>query len=400
MKHFSLILSTALLSPILTVALSAGMFSNSVIAMNSAVAANTATASNSQENSPTAQTNIRGQLQPTSASAPVDKGWFIDGSFLYWNAKVDGYQFAEKLSITGLSTTSLPTSVNAKAKLETPTFDSWDPGLQLGIGYIFPQREQWCVRLSWTHFNTDNEHSITTHPNTPPDGYLLPTLYPVLTGTLADRASSHWNMHFNTLDLELSRQFFIGKWLSFKPRMGLRAAWIEQHFRVNYHSVFLTAATAFSFDQLFRCRQEYEGIGLKFGTDLQFYITRAWSILGNLSTSLLWGTTELKQKATGRIFVSDTDSFPESLVLSKTFDKLRTNLEGQLGLQWQTYYHQGKYRFAASALYSIGYWFRQNLLTNQIVSPAGNLQQPAVVEANTNGDLQLQGLNIQLEFDF
>ncbi|MGE0671232.1 MAG: Lpg1974 family pore-forming outer membrane protein, partial [Parachlamydiales bacterium] len=213
-------------------------------------------------------------------------------------------------------------------------------------------------------------------------------------------ASGHWKLHYNILDFELSRQFYVGKWLSIRPKMGLRAAWINQHFNVKYHSIFVTTAGAFPFDQSFRCHQEFNGVGIKFGSDLQFYMNKAWSILGNLSTSLLWGETELKQKVAGRIFVDTTNSFPETIRFTKSVNKIRTNLEGLLGLQWQTYYHQDKYRFGVSALYSFAYWFSQNQLTNHSITPSPSLEQPAVVDNSANGDLQLQGLNFQLEFDF
>ncbi len=390
MKHFFWVMSAPLLSQVLTPGLPAGLFSNNALASSN----------NGDSNSTYNQTNIRGQQEEAIASAPVDSGFTFDGSFLYWNAKVDGYQFAETLKLKGLNPGSGPVSINAKGKLITPQFDNWDPGLQLGIGYVFPQREQWHARLSWTHFDTDNNRTISSPSSEFPTNTIFPTLFPFLTGTVANQASAHWNMHFNTLDLELSKQFAIGKWLSLKPKIGLRAAWIKQHFRVKYHSLFVTNTNVFDSNQKFRCNQEFEGIGLKFGNDLQFYMTRAWSILGNLSTSLLWGSTELKERATGLIFISNTNSFPETVDLSRSIDKIRTNLEGQLGLQWQTYYHHGKYRFAASALYSFAYWFSQNHITNQFVTFAPNIQQPAIMDSSTNGDLQMQGLNLQFEFDF
>jgi len=107
-----------------------------------------------EEPSPIIQTNIREQLQPTSASFLVDKGWVTDASFLYWNAKADGFQFAEKIKLEGITPNALPTALSAKGTFETPSFNSWDPGVQLGIGYIFPEREQWRAHLSWTHLNT------------------------------------------------------------------------------------------------------------------------------------------------------------------------------------------------------------------------------------------------------
>lgn len=352
------------------------------------------------EKSPVVQTNLRGRLQAKSESASVDKGWTVDASFLYWNAKVDGFEFVEKAKIKSTSVGGVPTSIFARGKFEAPSFDNWDPGVQLGLGYIFPQREQWSVRLGWTHLNTDSHHSVSSDDPTLATELLVPTLIPFLTGSAADHASAHWRMEFNTLDLELGRHFFIGKWLSCKPMIGLRAAWIDQHFRAKYDSLYVTASGIFPFDQSFRCNQDFGGIGLRFGTDLQFYITKCWSILGNLSGSLLWGSIDVKEKATGRIFTSDTTSFPEVIKLKQSVDKVRPNLEGSLGFQWQTFYHSDKYRVAVSALYSFAYWFRQNQLLNEVLNFPPSLQQPASSTIVSNGDLQLQGLNVRFDFDF
>jgi len=362
-----------------------------------------ATASSSQQtNPPGTQTNIQGRLQPISASASVDEGWFFDASFLYWNAKADGFNFVHKIKLDGINPNGAPTHLKASTRPHSPKFNEWDPGVQVGLGYIFPQREQWCTRLSWTHLNTDSEGSASSNINNIPNEYLAPILIPFVIGTVADHASGHWSLHYNILDLELSRQFYVGKWLSVKPRLGLRAAWIDQDFHAKYHAFFITNAGSFPFHTRFKCKQEFSGIGAKLGSDLQFYMTKAWSILGNLSTSLLWGSTELKEKTNGRVFADSTNSFPETIKLKQTIDKLRANLEGQLGLQWQTYYHQGKYRFATSALYTFSYWFNQNQLTNQVVGfpPTIDLSFPALEETTAFGDLQLQGLNIQFEFDF
>ncbi len=162
MKCLSWIVSTSLLSQILTARLPAGPFFNNPFAPSKKSSSNSTSHSNSQENSPTTQTNIRGQLQPTSSRAPVDSGFNIDGSFLYWNAKSNGFNYAHKVQLdSSPGSGSMPSHIEETSKALCPKFDSWDPGLQLGIGYIFPQREQWSTRLSWTHLNNLNNGFIS-----------------------------------------------------------------------------------------------------------------------------------------------------------------------------------------------------------------------------------------------
>ncbi len=350
-------------------------------------------------NDPITQTNLRGKLQPISRSDSIDKGWTVDGTFLLWNAKVDGFQFAETVNLKGLIPNTLPTQINASIQCDTLPFDKWDPGFQVGLGYIFSEREQWHTRLSWTRFRTESRRTV--HSSTDLfTQYIVPLWVNFLTGPQADYASAHWDLDYDTVDLELSRQFFVGKWLSVNPKLGVRGAWITQDYRVKYHALFNTGADVFPEPTSFKAGQSFNGVGFKLGSDLQFYICKHLSILGNLSSSLLWGNYHLQEKATGFIFVGSSTSISEAVKIKAARDMIRANVEGQLGLKWQQYFHQDKFRFGFSTLYSFSYWFRQNNSINQLASFAPNLQQPAVSEVINSGDLQLQGVNFQLEFDF
>ncbi len=348
---------------------------------------------------PLSQTNIRGKQQPISTSDSVDKGWTFDASFLYWNAKVDGYQFAEVSTLEGLNG-GIPDHVNASAKQKSLEFNSWDPGFQIGLGYIFSEREQWHSRLSWTRFTNDSHRSLKTDPDSLDTKHLLPSLFPVLTGPIADQATARWDLEFNTLDFELDRSLFVGKWLSLCPRIGLRGAWIDQDFKAKYHSFFTTSATTFTANTSFKADQNFKGVGMKVGSDVEFYLGRCWSILGNLSTSLLWGHHTVKEKTKGLFFPNATIGVPETAKISNAFNALRASLEGQLGLRWQLFYHNEKYRFACSALYTFAYWFRQNGISDQVVIPIANLVPLGVQNSSQTGDLQIQGLNIRFDFDF
>lgn len=337
--------------------------------------------------------NIRGQMQVKSVSDSVDKGWTIDGSLLYWNAKIDGYEFAESTQVSTNIEGGVPVSIQAKAASETPAFNHWDPGFQLGLGYVFSEREQWHARLAWTRFNTDAHRSLKALDG---ESNVLPLLLPFLMGSSADKASAHWDLDFDTLDLELGRPFFVGKWLSLFPKVGLRGAWIDQHFKAKYHA-FFPLVGEFKNTSI-KLHQEFKGVGLRIGSDIQFYLGRDWSILGNLSTCLLWGNSDLKEKIQGFLLIAPDVS--ESAVASKASDVIRANLEGQLGLQWQLYYRENKYRVACSALYNFAYWFKQNRMMNQVVILEPGQSVPTFQEIFHEGDLHMQGVNVKVALDF
>jgi hypothetical protein len=79
---------------------------------------------------------------------------------------------------------------------------------------------------------------------------------------------------------------------------------------------------------------------------------------------------------------------------------LRANLEGQLGCEWQMFYSKDKLRFGISALYSFAYWFKQNTAMTEVIPFNQTVNLPSVTVIPNNGDLQIQGLNIKIDFDF
>ncbi len=345
------------------------------------------------------QCNLKGEWQPRNLSASVDCGPTIDGSFLYWNAKVDGYDFASEAKISGMFDEMGPTFLNAQLQPQTLDFDTWDPGFQVGLGYIFEGREQWHTRLSWTRFDTSNSKSMKATFSLA--NYFIPILIPSLIGPTADKVSAHWDLDFDVVDLELGRHFFVGKWLSLYPKLGLRAAWIGQDFNVDYHAIYPTnASLIFTFDHEFGADQHFKGIGLKCGSDIQFHLTKSFSILGNLSGSILSGKQHITENLNGVIFTTPSTFFPENVELKNSDDVIRTNLEGNIGLQYQAFFRDDQYRLGLSGLYSFAYWFTQNQLSNENLSNNDNIGFPFITMNSDGGDLQLQGLTVQLELDF
>jgi hypothetical protein len=148
---------------------------------------------------------------------------------------------------------------------------------------------------------------------------MIPIWVSVLTGPAADKASGHWDLDFDTLDLELNRPFFIGKWLSLDPKIGMRGAWIDQHYNVKYHALFPTSTTILIRNTSFRSNESFKGVGIKMGSDLKFYLCKSLSILGNLSTSILWGKLTLHEKIKGYIVIDPTTTLPEIVKFNNNF---------------------------------------------------------------------------------
>ncbi len=351
--------------------------------------------------------NYLNTWQGKSGNATVHGGPFIDIAFLYSIAKIDGLEFVLKTDLNAPD--GFPGILKIDGKYEDLDF-KWKPGAQVKLGYILPCHDQWDASLTWTYLHSKARNSVSAQNFNPfsfsNTGVLRPSWVPILLGSVADHAAAHWRLNFNTLDLSLGRNFFIGRFLSFHPYLGLRAVWIDQNYKVKYHGAFSISDGTGGAGLLFQnskliAHSDFWAAGLLLGTDLKWALHRNFSIIGKAAGSLVGGDFDLNQKIHGGIVVSGAETpiiVPETVVLKQDINSLRPNLEGQLGLEWQMFLKQNKYRIALSVNYFASYWFRQNEFLNLDASNIGN--DTNIMPDRREGDLQFQGgmLNLALEF--
>jgi hypothetical protein len=175
----------------------------------------------------------------TSARPENDgKGFFVTFDVLYMQSLVDGTQFAYLEGCDAPSANALP--INSDVK--NITFNKWDWGFRAGAGYKFDHGE-WDVYANFTYFKntsdltvgdgirttTLNSH-IASNPNITTHKGLKSTEHEIY----FENAVSSFNFSFNRLDLELGRDFYVSKYLSMRPHVGLMTAWIKQHQTTRY----------------------------------------------------------------------------------------------------------------------------------------------------------------------
>ena len=167
-----------------------------------------------------AEYNVHGGLQGKIASHGVNNGLFVSGSFLYYEATMDNLEYANN-SVLNTEEFSSRT-IGIKSKLKEPDFE-WHPGGRAEIGYTFARREQWKPSLLGTHLTSRAKDSIRVTEDIHQE-QLAPIWYPNLMGQLLSSASAKWKLNFTTLDLILGRDFFISRWISVQPFVGLRGS--------------------------------------------------------------------------------------------------------------------------------------------------------------------------------
>jgi|SRR6185437_447726 len=140
------------------------------------------------------------------------KGVIFTTDALYWKATEDNLTFASKVTENG-----------TQQSLETPHFN-WKPGLRLGLGGFFGKYDQWDLYCNWTYLYSKASNSVSV---TSSSDFLMTDWWD---GTDFTNASAKWTLDYNTLDMEVGRNYFISKKVCFRPHVGVRGAWIHQKY--------------------------------------------------------------------------------------------------------------------------------------------------------------------------
>ena len=340
-----------------------------------------------------AEQNVWGQWQGKSSSASVDRGFVFDATFLYWQAKEDGLEYASKLDVT-----LLPNLFINKGGMKDLSF-SWDPGSKISIGYIFEDHQQWDLSLTWTYlFSRAHGSASANDPNLVTES-LLPLWVPFILGSEAQTADAKWQMRFNALDFGLARNYFVGKYVAYKPFIGVRGVVIDQHYSAKYRGAHTINNVVHLFDSHMRAINDFGGGGLRVGSDLQWFMSSNWSVLANISGSLIYGRFKIHELFNG---LSSVNVFtqPQFFDYADRMYRVNPSLDGKLGIQWNKFFCNSSYRVSFGAFYDLSYWFDQNQLIN-LSTTVDNVSFNALTTAvRARGALQFQGVscNARLEF--
>lgn len=336
--------------------------------------------------------NIHDQWQGKSNPSLYDGGFFARVDFLYWRADEDGLQYGVVQNIN-----STASSISSHALL--PEIE-WGPGFRLGIGYTFSCKDYWDLMALWTHFGTEQSGSKSVNSDPLIGPFIQPWWGVTLLGGFSDHASLHWDLTYNTYDLDLGRNYFVAKTFSVHPFVGVRGATINQEYHAKYHAIFLNPAHA-PMDTALKIDTDFWGVGAHIGTRLQWRCTPSFSFLGNIGGSLLYGDFDIKEKYDGLVNFQQSSNATTPVTLTEHLTTGAFNLEALLGLQWEKFFCQNKYRLAITAGYEWSLWFSQNrALKADVVSSLSPVVMGGTVFVRENGNLTLQGANLQVRLDF
>lgn len=211
-------------------------------------------------------------------------------------------------------------------------------------------------------------------------------------------------LKYNTLDLEISRPFFVRKHLSLRPIVGLRAVQIDQEITAKYISNQPPNDDIFPATSPFHSKVEmknnFRAIGFRGGFNLGWHIHRRLSIWGKIFASANYGEFDLKFREEQTALLI---SFATTPPLAKDRDQwhtLKANMEGGIGLEWHTYFDHHKGQLLLSLGYEAVHWFNQNYLRAYDTTAADFENLSVFYSQEPHGDLTLQGAVLSARIDF
>ncbi|QVL56500.1 MAG: MOMP family protein [Simkaniaceae bacterium] len=299
---------------------------------------------------------------------------FFTADFIYWTARQEGLAYA--ISGADIGILSLDT---APGRIHQPDW-SFEPGFKVAAG-VKIQHDGWDVYANYTWLHSDARDSISN-----PNGFLptLPNFLLILFNILPNLPSgelslgkTHWSHHFNTIDLELGRDYYISRFITLRPHVGLKGSWQDQDVRTSYH---ITDGTTLSIHN----HQDSWGIGVRTGLDTCWYFTRSFGLYGDFALSGLWSGFNTSRKDT-----NSSPNNPENVYLDtgEVIHSVKPVIEFGIGLRYEYLYRNDDFRFLIQAGWEEQIWIDNNHLVD-------------VAEYGDKGSLSLQGFTLEARLDF
>ncbi|CCB89362.1 mOMP-like family protein [Simkania negevensis Z] len=322
------------------------------------------------------------ELQSVTPNVGPNTTWTVDPfftvDFIYWTAREEGLAYAMEGANASIFNANLPTI--PKGKILDPDW-CFDPGFKVGAG-LDMQYDGWDVYANYTWFHNSSHDSLNKPngflPTIPNFLFFLFNLFPTPPASFAfESAKQDWSLHFNTIDLELGRGYYISRFLTLRPHVGLKGTWQDQDIRTKYTLVE---------QEIFQVHQHQNswGIGIRAGLEGCWYFIRSFGLYGDFALSGMWsGFSNTRkdnriQNDQTRVNILDTRYLNHSV---------KPVIEFGLGLRYELLYHNDDFRFLIQAGWEEQIWFGYN----QIIDLA---------EYGDRGNLSLQGFTLEVRLDF
>jgi hypothetical protein len=298
------------------------------------------------------------------ATTYIKGNYFVDVSFIYWQARQKGMDFGY----------AIPANPNIKTGENIYSHFNFHPGFKVGLGLDI-QYDGWATFATYTRLRTHESISsqapswaIGIEPTWLADTYNNGTNSgPQINQVMG--AKDSWKFAYDMIDFGFNRPSYLARTFLFNPFAGFRVGLVTQHLQMNYSLTNIGVVTS-------RLNQMTHYLGPRFGAGGKFFVGYGLRFEGNTAVAFPFQVVRVKMKR---------DNFSNPTVLDTNVgDRIRffaPNIDMSMGLGWGSYFHQKKWFLDLSLTYEMLFYWSQNWMRHvkdavdqRIASEAGDLQ--------------------------
>lgn len=326
---------------------------------------------------------------------------------LYWRADQDKMSFAEHDVETDV-VVFLPGGEDAIQTRESDAhvFDlnnKYSLGYRLRLDYDLPCND-WKLDLAYTHLLNHASRSVSA-PNTSTDVTiddtefltfdLISAYFPGADfGASLNRASAHWKLDFNDVQLNIGKNLCLTQCLSFTPFIGLKYLQINQTYKLKGHAnPNPTLIVDLSGDGRTDIKTKYSGFGLQGGFLSFWNVGCGFNLYSEVSGGIVYGRAHSKydqdftstRRQTTFLGVTSFVNTDSDVDFKDKLWTTRPNLDFAIGITWD-YLLCDCYPLTLTTGWEYHYYFNQNFFR--------------LTDSYTRGDLTLMGWTFGADIRF
>ena len=310
----------------------------------------------------------------TCCQAPIawpqlkeDTGLSVAADFLYWQANQAAMAYG---SINNYIST--PNFIGSYKNIDF----EFSPGVRTSLG-IRPHYDFWQINVIWTYLDSKASGAVQLPvggPTTVTPEWRVPVV-----GTNGTGAKAAWWAHYNTLDLDITRELNISNYFGLKAHVGVRNLWLhEKYYILTIGNSGGFVGHTYNSNGIFT--EKIWGIGPMLGMDSSYKVGYGLSLFGKATFSLLW--SNVHTGSTGTYLISPPIT---SNKLTALFHETLPEIGLLVGAAYDANFSNDRYHLGLRLGWELHTLFDANFLT---------------ADFRSNGNFNLSGLTTGFDFDF
>lgn len=228
--------------------------------------------------------------------------WGISLDTLWWEARGDGLALGSEIFVSreGFDpSTGNYADVIKGSKVKDLDFE-YNTGWRFNISHALPEYR--CdIKFDWTHFYTQAKAHGVSHIDPSEEDYHSYTAFMPYWETIAknfpNSAKGKWKLDMDLFDLGVGRKYCLTSCFHLRPHFGIRAARLNQEYRVKSFSkknaAFDFNGTSYDYVSHTTAHCDFVGVGPRLGCEAEFNMIWGVSLFGNAAGSLVYGKRDI-----------------------------------------------------------------------------------------------------------